>query len=168
MTKYEISAILPGALTDAETKPVLDRIITILQENNAAQEIQPEYIGKLKLAYPIRKMRFGHFYNIPIEFTTDAVKTINDKLLLESDILRFIIRKFNPKIKHTKPQSVTKLRDEGAVTKEIKEEQPVEWEAYVAVTPQTQQQVSAKKDINIEEIDKKLDEIMEGNIKLDI
>lgn len=171
MRKYELMLVLPGTLDDKQVEKRSGEILDLVKESAADAELH--LMGKNRLAYPIKQIRYGYFYTVVFTGEPRSVKALEDKLGLTRDILRTLITHFNThltasqKIAYTTDSAtgITTMteRDESARAAENRERMRSllgEEEAKEGVS-----QVARKIDkVDIEEIEKKLDELMSGDI----
>ncbi len=97
MKKYELLLVLPGTLDEMEAKTRSNEVIDLVKE--FSQDVEIDEMGKNRLAYPIKHIRYGYFYTIVFSAETDGLKKLQDKLALQRDLLRSIISIFNIKAK---------------------------------------------------------------------
>jgi len=148
MQKYELLLVLPGTLDEKEADSRSNEILSLLKEKDKGAEIQE--IGKNRLAYPIKQIRYGYFYVLYFEVEPEDLKFIQDQLSLQRDLLRSVISKFN-----AKPQVNQKIKYSAGVmsTEEVEEPEEAEVKKEAVVRKTT-------KKVDMKEIDKKLDEIL--------
>lgn len=188
MKKYELFLVLPGTLDENEVSGKTGEIVAMIQELGHNVEIKP--LGKNRLAYPIKQVRYGYFYTVHFEADTDKVKMIEEKLRLSRGLLRAIVYLYNNKLEGAEKISyfsqtsnlVEPEENEGKVVEEAveqvvvaKEEETVEDEIEDKtedreVLPEEEiiEEKKIKKSavytktkkIDLDEIDKKLDKIL--------
>ena len=147
---YELLYIVPAIYTEAELKNVTDKIAGKLKEEEADIKLNKE-MGKLKFAYPIQKQTAGFYILVDFDASGEALKKINRALQLEKDILRFMITK---KLKTVKPVEIHEFKASEiapSAKKERREKTPV-------------RQPKEKAKMKLEDIDKKLDTLLEKEI----
>ncbi|MCX6779620.1 MAG: 30S ribosomal protein S6 [Candidatus Magasanikbacteria bacterium] len=158
MKKYELLLVLPGTLDETEAQTRSNEILSFVKENSQQAEIST--MGKMRLAYPIKQIRYGYFYTIVFNAEVTGLKTLQNKLGLMRDLLRAMFTDFNvayspahkatygaPTVDFALAEEPTKP-DHSAI---IKTEKPVAVEKPV-------------EKVDMQAIDKKLDEILSGNI----
>lgn len=161
MKKYELLLVLPGTLDDKESEAKATEVLNLVKEH--ATEAELVTIGKNRLAYPIKQIRYGYFYTII--FTADSVglKTLHTKLGLMRDLLRAVITLFKlkyapsttPAYSYGKEDSSNEDRPVVYQKKEVVSVAEAAEDAVVApVTPR-------KVPLDLKDIDKKLDEILD-------
>ena len=103
MNKYELLLVLPGTLDEKEAGKLVEEIKTSVSANS--QDVELNNLGKVRLAYPIKQIRYGYYYTLVFNAEPAAVKIISDKLRLRADVLRSMISHFN-----TNVTAATRLR----------------------------------------------------------
>lgn len=154
MKKYELLLVLPGTLDDKEAVTRSEEVLKMVKE--LSEEAELHTLGKSRLAYPIRQIRYGYFYTVVFNATPENLKTLKGKLELSRDLLRAIITHFKTQL--TASQKIVYATDSLGVTvmKETEEETAVKRPAMAR--PRTAE-------IDLKDIDKKLDEILgQGDI----
>lgn len=148
---YEILYILPMSYTEEEVKPINQNVADIIKANDG-NITKEQNLDKQKFAYPIKGQSHGYYFLYEFNLTTDKLAGLNRALQLTKEILRFIIVKKQIKtdeqLKHeAKIQEKIAAKREKEKTEEAKEEKIVK--------------ENAKPKINLEDLDKKLDEILD-------
>ncbi len=162
--KYELLYIIPSSFADAEVEGVQKKIAGMITE--AGGEItRDESLGKLKLAYPINHVRHGTYILVYFAVETAAIKELDNKLKLNEEILRHTIVKM-PQGAESKKFELTSyvapLSAEGKPTRS--KPAPVK---KLAPPPPAQVEETAPK-MSVEELDKKLDEILDSDVLKDV
>jgi small subunit ribosomal protein S6 len=136
MKKYNLFVLLSN-LSNEEVKVIQGQISEIVKRVGGKIE-SIEETGKRKLSYTIKKVRHGFYLDYILSLAKDKVGELKNELKLNSSILRFELSLFKPKIvKLPKP----------TVKKEAKK---VEGEK------------KEKSKISMDELNKKLDNILES------
>jgi len=166
MKKYELLVVLPGTLDEKEAEAKVGEVSSTVKEFGEVAETRS--LGKSRLAYPIKQVRYGYFYLIIFSAESEKLGAIQDKLNLMRDLLRGIINKFSEKTSTTQKISYYgeyvdrsvpaqgRGRPESVV--EIAEPAKVE-EASVEAPKEVVKQVPSAP-LDLKDIDKKLDEIL--------
>jgi small subunit ribosomal protein S6 len=153
MNRYELLYIIPATHAENELQPVIDGITAVLTKFGA-KITRNDMVGKLKLAYPVANARFGYYVLVDMEVETPKVSEIENALRLHTDILRHKIMVKDPKAK-----PVFKLMSVEDVDRE---------RTKFSERPRTgssgPKHETKKVEVNMADIDKKLDKIVEGNI----
>jgi ribosomal protein S6 len=147
MKKYELLLVLPGTLDEKEAENRSNEVLSLVKNTDEAAEINP--MGKVRLAYPIKQIRYGYYYTIVFSSESEPLKTLQNKLGLMRDLLRAIVSVYNPDFKAQKlPVAGMNEVVEMEKTEEKGQDKP-------------KNNPEAK--VSMQEIDKKLDEIMSGD-----
>lgn len=157
MNRYELLYIVPGTFAETEVQPVLDTITKELTKLGA-KITRNDMVGKLKLAYPIKKVRHGYYVLVDMELEAEKLSELDKAFRLHADVLRHQVV-----IKDEKSKPITKLSTVERIERERmpKKAERQTKERQAAAAPKDGEK---KADVNMEEIDKKLDKIVEGNI----
>lgn len=154
---YEILTIIPAKFADTEIDGIAERVAKML-ENDGLKIERTENLGKLKLAYAIDHVRYGTYvlFYASAE-NTDVLKKVDQDLRLADEVLRHTVIAHPEGIPaHTpRPTSyVPPLTAEGRRAGDKSEDRP---KAQKAATGE-------EKPISTQELDKKLDEILDSDI----
>ena len=84
---YELLGIFPGTLSEAEILTSVDTIRRLLTSLNV-ENLADKSLGKNRLAYPIKNIRYGYFYNFNFSTSTVIIKQLEAKLRLDKTLLR--------------------------------------------------------------------------------
>lgn len=209
MKHYEMLCVLPGTLAEAEVAPVIEQVSQVLGGYEASN-VTLEDMGKSKLAYPIKHIRYGYFQLFRFELEEKNLAKLEHSVRLLGTMLRVIVRVTDPAktAQYTLAQDPTALsapqkedprdtrgkrgkreeergtRDEKKVeeaptkevateekkevsekpTEKIVEEKPAE-ESKPAEKPKEEKKAKKEKTISIEDIDQKLDELLQKDIE---
>lgn len=157
MKKYELLLILPGTLDENEAAKRMGEILSLVKEH--AQDVETHDLGKNRLAYPINQIRYGYFYTLVFNADVEGLKVLQKKLSLLRDLLRAIISIFNTSL--TANQKIAYTTDTLGITTMAPNagEEP---EAKFVKAPVKAEPKDEK--VNLEDIDKKLDQILDGDI----
>jgi len=154
MEKYELLLILPAKYTDAELAEMADKIKGIVTAAGAnVAEIHD--LGRRKLAYPIKNARNGNYFLFYLEAETPVVAKLNEMLRLSTDILRHLLIVRDEKIIKIPSFAEEEIRRERAEAPAPRPLPP---------PPPQQAPLQIKEKITMEELDKKLDEILTDDI----
>jgi len=153
MKKYELLLVLPGTLDEKEAENRSNEIFSVVKESGTDAEISP--MGKMRLAYPIKQIRYGYFYTLIFSAEAPNLKVLQDKLGLMRDLLRAIISVYNPNY-----TPAAKLSYNNATGAAVMDENS----GVVAEKAERTNDKPTDNKISAQEIDKKLDEILSGEI----
>ena len=113
MKKYELLLVLPGTLDEKEVGKQIQEIKESVTQNS--QDVELNNLGKVRLAYPIKQIRYGYYYTLIFNAEPEAVKVISEKLRLRADVLRSMITNFNTSVTAAK-KFVYSTNDVGLTT----------------------------------------------------
>ncbi len=158
MKYYEILFVLPGTLAETEVTPVVDQV-TEIAEKNGAQNIKIYDMGKSRLAYPIKHIRYGYFRLMYLEVEPDKIKIIESKLRLINELLRLVIRISSPEAEEKGKQ--INLTPQSQTFVQEKQEQE-EKTAEKSVKDTETKQVTEEKQVIIDKKEKNSETKNEG------
>lgn len=180
MRKYELLLVLPGTLDEQEVEAKTGEVLAVI--NEYGQNTELTVLGKNRLAYPIKQVRYGYFYTVVFSAEPENVKKIEEKLKLSRGLLRAIVSHFNAAlasnqkltyfadtVSQEEPEQVVIDRTEAPAIQKIEEPTvAVETPAEDAMSePAKEEPVKEEirsapkaKTLDLKEIDKKLDEIL--------
>ncbi len=165
---YELGLIVNPNVPETEHSNVQEQVLGYLKKINAKIEHDFYSGGRRKLAYPIKNQKHGFYFYLEFSFPESeqkAVKLLDHDLKLNNNILRHLIVKrqkvatnadilrwqqVNKLEVSRKPKRSTTSRPARSINSRPVEDKPV-----------------AKDDISLEDIDKKLDEILATEPKVD-
>ena len=157
MSKYELLLVLPGTLDEKEVAQKAEEIVNVVKE--FATDTELHTMGKNRLAFPIKQIRYGYFHTVTFSAEPNQVKALEDKLRLNRDVLRFMISHFRTNL--TAQQKIAYTTDASGITRMVERENtPV---TVPGATPGLAPAEKAEK-LDIEEINKKLDDLLGGDV----
>ncbi len=151
---YEIALIISGAVAENEQPAILEKIKNLFKDNGAqlTQEID---LGRKKLAYAIKHLRHGFYFCLEFNLLPVALKNIEKELKLNSNVIRYLI------IKKRVKTAAALAREEKIKAGRMKRE--LEKTAGPIVEAEKTSKY-AKPKISLEDLDKKLNELLDENI----
>jgi small subunit ribosomal protein S6 len=153
MKKYEMMFIIPSKYTEAELDDVIKKVTDIMETAGAA--IADTFnMGKRRLAYPISHQRNGTYILVNFEAESESILKMDNVLRLTEEVLRHMIVEQDSKLKQ-----LTQFTDneERRSSDDQRERQPKEAPPIQAKTIPS---AASSDNVNIKELDKKLDEIL--------
>jgi small subunit ribosomal protein S6 len=146
--KYELLYVLPAKYTEAEISQLSEKIKeTVTSIGGAVSEVH--HLGKRKLAYPINHVRHGNYVLAFFEADAAVLAKLNETLRLSADLLRHLIVERDPYLTQIPSLAETaEMRSEDDAPRERRPEPP------------RGRPTAAQKPISMEDLDKKLDEIL--------
>jgi len=160
MEKYELLYILAAKYTDEEINALIEKfkgVVTSLGGNVT----ETHNLGRRKLAYPIGHVRNGNYVLNYFEADTAAMAKINDTLRLSVDILRHLIVVRSPHLKSI--PSFADLPEIRTADEQQSDAMPLRRPRQMA--PVAAPAAKAAAPVSMEEIDKKLDAILNEDVK---
>lgn len=149
---YDILYIIPTKIGNEEAKNKATDINSQLKEKGLAITAENDW-GKKRLAYPIKHIRHAFYFELNVSCPKETITEISKFLKLTPEILRYQITESIPKEK-TAGRKI-ELKEKPEEKEEVKKD----------TSPVTEKKVEEKSKVNIEEIDKKIDEILEEKVK---
>ena len=157
MKSYELLYIIPATYAENEIQPVIDEITKELTKLEA-KIIRNDMVGKLKLAYPVKKVRHGYYILVDLEIDPDKLAALNKAFRLHSEVIRHQLVVKNKKSKPIfKITSLEEVEREKALARSGRET----GRRQTAAAPKTE---TKKVEVDMAEVEKKLDNILEGKI----
>ena len=190
-THYELTLIIDSNILENEYSGKIEKIKKVIEKNQG--NISSEFdLGRKKLSYPIKKMFKGNFYSLEIDMEPQGLSPIEKELKLNKDILRYIFIKKPANIKAIEELDTKKQEETKEKPKKIREIKTQTVENYnqegkdfiaettnsspnqtpkapILKTPiETEEKSSPQKKesqkTDLDELDKKLDEILNDEI----
>lgn len=168
---YELCVLFAGAQTPAEIENLSQQIEAMVAATKA--DIKFAYsLGRKKLAYPIKNNTHGEYRCWLFSAPSTAIPALSEKLRLSPIIIRHLLTvlasdllgKRLQKAQDIKSGKVREVvedrRDETRETEEVKVEKVEKIEPVVAEEIHT---VKEKPKLSLEDLDKKLDEILDSD-----
>ncbi len=89
---YELLCIVPGTLSEDEVQPVAESVRSTLQTSGAT-DIEAKNLGKSRLAYPIKHVRYGYYLSYRFTAEATAASGIAAGMRLSTELLRSVLKK---------------------------------------------------------------------------
>lgn len=161
MQHYELYFIMTIRLSEEEQRDLLGKIDKLNSSLGFKTTISKE-AGKRRLAFPIKKETQGNYYLIEFDGEQDQIKKLEKELRLMSGILRFVVLKKRVKTaEEIDQEQKIKEKIEGRKREAERAELALEQEK---IQEEVKQEVEKKPDtskkISLEDLDKKLDDIL--------
>ncbi len=154
MNHYELLYIIPLAIGENKVEATKNKVDNMLKTLMAEVTMQEE-IGKRKLAYPIKQVRYGHYILMEFNLEPSKLKDLERDFRLSTDILRWQI--VSKKIKSAK-----QLAQEKALQEKLKFQ--TQQEAMAKEPAPIAKKTEVLEPTRLDELDKKLEEILENEI----
>lgn len=157
ITHYELLYIISGNYTEEELQPIKQEVNDMLAVAGAKILLE-DTLGKRKLSYPIKGLHQGYYLLAEFELEGEKLKALNQNLRLSSSVVRHIIVKRDAKMPSYKEMNEKQAERDQRKKLETERQQR---EAAEKVAPDVEREKSKAK---LEDLDQKLDEILEGDI----
>jgi ribosomal protein S6 len=154
--KYELLYIIPATKTDEEVAKVKDAVSALLAKHGEECS-RDESLGKLKLAYPIKNIRYGHYVFACFAAEPDNILQLDEDLRHMPDVLRHVTCRMKDGAE-TRNVELT----EYEIPDVFKKRRPKK--TAPAATPRPISKPDAKP-MTEKELDEKLDKILEADIE---
>lgn len=150
---YELLYLIPANYTEEELTPIKDTVLGLIKKFDGEITYEDNF-GKKKLAYPIKNNHQGYYLISEFDLEGDKLKELDKNLRLTNEILRHIIVK-----KEVQAPGLIKAPtlNLGTETK-VEPAKPSEDKGKITKKP------DEKEKFKLEDLDEKLDEILEGDI----
>lgn len=150
MEKYELLYIIAAKYTDAEIEGLMEKIKGLVTSAGGTVS-EMHNLGRRKLAYPISHVRNGNYVLVYFEAEPEMLAKLNETLRLSADVLRHLVTARSPYL--NKIPSFAELV-------EIRDEEGGQPRPRPRPAPPVQAPVVPQAPVTMEELDKKLDEIL--------
>lgn len=157
MSRYELLYVIPATYAENELQPVMDGITKMLT-GLGVKVTRNDMVGKLKLSYPVDHVRHGYYVLVDLDVETDKLKAVGEAMRLHSNVIRHHVVQKNKKAK-----PIFKLASLEEIDRDRTREQ-IDRDARARQAASAPKADARKAEVNMEEIDKKLDKILEGKI----
>ena len=161
LQRYELMYILPPTMTDEEVRPMVEKITTLLKDNGAeiSQEVD---LGKKRLAYPINHHQYGYYRLLELNSEPSNIAKMNNALRLSPHVLRYQVI--------VKPiKSAATVEREQALRARLaakRQQRAASAQAPAAATALPEVAVPEMPALTPEELDKKIEKILEDDSNL--
>ena len=168
---YELCFIISPAVPETEHARVQRAVADYLQEIKASMVGEPYFLGRRKLAYPINKQKHGFYLFLDFSLPEDkgGLRQLENKLKHNTDILRHLILKKDQPSTATEVAKLIASNKPVVATRRPKKASPTRTRPTTprVVKKETAVPAAEKNLLSLDDIDKKLDEILTNEPKLD-
>ncbi|NUM25970.1 MAG: 30S ribosomal protein S6 [Candidatus Buchananbacteria bacterium] len=147
---YELLYLVAANYTEEELEPIKQKVADEIKKFGGQITLE-ESLGKKKLAYPISKNHQGYYLLYEFDLEGSKLKDLSRNLKLSSELLRHIIVKRSLSRKTVIKTNITKAK-------------PALTSADGASKPADEKAPDDKDRLKLEDLDQKLDQILEGDI----
>jgi len=158
--KYELSFIISPAIAETDHPSVNQEVLDYLKGIDAKITREPYFMGRRKLAYPIAKQKHGFYVCLEFESEDmDGLKELDTKLKHNNSLLRYLTIKLE-KQGESAAVDFSKMEDRDISRGDTKPARRGKTSAPRSFSKKSEPKV-VKAKVNLEDIDKKLDAILE-------
>lgn len=154
---YEILYLAPATQTEEELSPTKENVRNLIIKFGGSITLE-DSLGKHKLAYPIKQARYGYYLLYEFDLEGENLKKLNREFQLLPELLRHQIVKKQPSKRIITPRTPGQFTTRVTEIKSDKK--------YPDSGPKPIDDKSDKDKIKLEDLDDKLDELLEGDIKM--
>ena len=151
MEKYELLYIIAAKYTDAEIEGLMEKIKGLVT-SAGGNVTEMHNLGRRKLAYPISHVRNGNYVLAYFEAEPEMLAKLNETLRLNADVLRHLVTARSPYL--------TKIPSFAELTEIRDDSEPQQRQQARPIPPVVQAPAIPAQPVTMEELDKKLDEIL--------
>lgn len=172
MNKYELLYIVSNHYTDEEIEKISAQVS--LEVTNAGGTIvSSRNIGKIRLAFPIKKQRHGTYVLVHFDAEPTIIEKLNRKLSLTEEVLRHVLTTRQPgaeKEEYVLTSYIAPLSEEARREKQKDHgEEGSKSTSTRSTTPEiappTPSSTSSEEQkMSIEDLDKKLEALLEADV----
>jgi ribosomal protein S6 len=191
MRKYELTAVFAGTISDTELEAAGNRVQKLIEDAGAVN-LERVALGKHKLSYEVKNNKYGSFAVFTFDAEASSVGAMSNKLKLSKEVVRFVVQLFdaarlkrtpqiadNPLIKASREkerEDRDRERGEryeqrsagGGDRSERGEREDRNTTAPIFASGHVEKDVIAQAvndmPVDLEEIDKKLDQLLQGDL----
>lgn len=169
LQRYEMMYVVSTLFNEEEIKKIMDKLVNEVSVSGG-KVIKHEDLGRRKLAYKIGQHRYGHYGVLEFELEKSKLKKFEDKIRLTTDeVIRYMILAITPKSEEQiarEKVAAEKIRDQQIKDIQgITEEKSKTAEVELPEDKKKAEDKESKK-VSLEDLDKKLDEILDDNVNL--
>lgn len=161
MRHYELSYLISPTLSREEAEELVENITTHIQDEGLL-DFTPESQKKperISLAYPIEEQNNGFLSTLHFFLKPEKVKKIKDYLKEEEEILRFLV--FKKEASKKKPGKKKKKEKKKTEKESSSKEKEKDSSTPTDQKKEDKKQNKKRKKVDLDEVEKKLDQILE-------
>lgn len=152
---YELMYIVSANYTADEIPKITEKVRELLLSNGARVTAE-DTLGKLKLAYPIKKALHGYYQIAEFDLETKNLKKLENELRLMAEVLRHqaVIKRVKTP-EEIAAEKVSRERQARAAEEELKQELEGQ---------EKEKKIEKREKVSIEDLDKKIDELIDESV----
>lgn len=159
LNHYELLYLVSGSFAEDELTPIKEKVLEYIKKYEGAITFDDNF-GKKKLAYPVGKEHQGYYLITEFDLDGAKLKDLEKDIKLTNEILRHMVIKKKIQAQSAAVKPTLNMDIEPKV-----EEKVVKGKAEKPEMPKVEIKEEEEKDkLKLEDLDDKLDEILEGDI----
>lgn len=161
MSHYEITYVISAAIPENDYPGIEQRIKDLIVKEHSGTVTSQMTIGRRKLAYPIKKEKFGFYQTLEFDMEPEMMKMFDRELKLNQSLLRhlIIIKDVLSAEQQAREESIqAKVRARKAAAKTHHEET-----THEPIAEEKKRPAPAK--ITLDKLDERLDELLDQELK---
>lgn len=176
MNNYELLVIISSKITEEEIPFVTDKIFEVIKKNEGTI-VRDEQLGKKKLSYPINNQRYGFYVLVDFDMEGANLRKVEKELKLMEEVIRHIAV-IRDVLAAARAEKRAKEEKERRIETPVVEEKPaavpeapaaVPKPSFASPKPEAEEKPKKpaepeKKKVSLEELDEKLDKILDDDI----
>lgn len=162
LKQYQLNCFLSPSLDEAGIKQLVEKLRLEIEsrQGKMAEEKNLRAAVRKRLAYPIKKFAEGFYLDLDFSFLPDLIGNLKKQLNLEQNLLRYlVIAKHKEKTKPA-PTFQPAVRKQPAKIETVPFSIVEKIEPMIAEQPKKETKTAEKRKAKIEELDRKLEEIL--------
>lgn len=163
--KYELMLILNPELRESDVKKKLKEITDMIEKADG-KILHEDFWGKRDLAYRIKGNHQGYYMVYNLELTNVFIAELKEHLRIDKEVVRSMLIKLNDDHTYTKydltAEPVEERKPSRSDSKRNDRNVSLKHNSTITHAKKRDDHKEEKKDVNEEELDKKLDQIIGG------
>ncbi|MBU1131257.1 30S ribosomal protein S6 [Patescibacteria group bacterium] len=156
LNHYEFTFIIPGNAPESDHQQIFGRLKSLLEKNQAQNIAGVSEIGRRKLSYPVKQLRHGFYFTWELDLPPQNLAPAEKELKINKDVLRYLLvkKRLKTAAEVAKEEKVKTIQIQQQLRKEKEKEAEAE-----------KKEKTKKEKVSLDDLDKKLDELLSGEIK---
>ena len=161
MQKYDLFLILSHNLSETEAPAKVEKIKEILASFSAT-DVETAALGRQKMAYSIKGDKAGYFVNVFFSLEPSKVAELKNNLTLDNEVARFMLTLKKDVPVPAETAAITSVFEKAFRRERTTGHRTVERTEFKAEEKvEKKTEPIEKKELNFEDINKKIDEILQ-------
>lgn len=112
MRDYELVMVVKATETDEAVQALVAQLKDVATQRGA-EVLEPQYWGRRKLAYEIKKEREGNYVLLPMKAEVGPITELERRLRINDTVLRFMAIRTDEDVKRARRQATIRARKKG-------------------------------------------------------